>query len=446
MNMITNHLPTQELQAIDAAHHIHPFTDGAELAAKGARVITKAKGVFLTDSEGNEILDGMSGLWCVNIGYGREELAKVAAQQMTQLPYYNTFFQTTHVPAIALSARLAELAPGDLNHVFYAGSGSEANDTNIRLVRHYWAAKGKPSKKVIISRHNAYHGSTMGGASLGGMKPMHEQGGLPIPDITHIDQPHWYEEGGDKTPEEFGLERARQLEAKIRELGEDRVAAFIAEPIQGAGGIVIPPTTYWPEIQRICDKYEILLIADEVICGFGRTGNWFGSQSLNIRSIVCDEVADVIAKAGEFNHGYTFSGHPVACAVALENLRIIEEEKVLENVREVTAPYLAKKWATLAAHPLVGEARSYGLLATVALTPDKKTRAKFASPTGEVGLRCRERCFQNNLVMRHVGDRMIIAPPLVITTDEIDMLIERAVKSLDETYAALRADGMLTAA
>ena len=465
MNMITNHLPTQELQAIDAAHHIHPFTDGAELAAKGARVITKAKGVFLTDSEGNEILDGMSGLWCVSIGYGREELARVAAQQMTQLPYYNTFFQTTHVPVIALSARLAELAPGDLNHVFYAGSGSEANDTNIRLVRHYWAAKGKPRKKVIISRHNAYHGSTMGGASLGGMKPMHEQGGLPIPDITHIDQPHWYEEGGDKTPEEFGLERARQLEAKIKELGEDKVAAFIAEPIQGAGGIVIPPTTYWPEIQRICDKYEILLIADEVICGFGRTGNWFGSQSLNIRphimtvakglssgyvpiaaSIVCDEVADVVAKAGEFNHGYTFSGHPVACAVSLENLRIIEEEKILENVREVTAPYLAKKWATLADHPLVGEARSYGLLATVALTPDKKTRAKFASPTGEVGLRCRERCFQNNLVMRHVGDRMIIAPPLVITSEEIDILIERAIKSLDETYAALQADGMLTAA
>ncbi len=465
MNMITNHLPTQELQAIDAAHHIHPFTDGAELAAKGARVITKAKGVFLTDSEGNEILDGMSGLWCVSIGYGREELARVAAQQMTQLPYYNTFFQTTHVPVIALSARLAELAPGDLNHVFYAGSGSEANDTNIRLVRHYWAAKGKPGKKVIISRHNAYHGSTMGGASLGGMKPMHEQGGLPIPDITHIDQPHWYEEGGDKTPEEFGLERARQLEAKIKELGEDKVAAFIAEPIQGAGGIVIPPTTYWPEIQRICDKYEILLIADEVICGFGRTGNWFGSQSLNIRphimtvakglssgyvpiaaSIVCDEVADVVAKAGEFNHGYTFSGHPVACAVSLENLRIIEEEKILENVREVTAPYLAKKWATLADHPLVGEARSYGLLATVALTPDKKTRAKFASPTGEVGLRCRERCFQNNLVMRHVGDRMIIAPPLVITSEEIDILIERAIKSLDETYAALQADGMLTAA
>lgn len=465
MKTITNHLPTQELQAIDAAHHIHPFTDGAELAAKGARVITKAKGVFLTDSEGNEIIDGMSGLWCVNIGYGREELARVAARQMTELPYYNTFFQTTHVPAIALSARLADLAPGDLNHVFYAGSGSEANDTNIRLVRHYWAAKGKPDKTVIISRRNAYHGSTMGGASLGGMKPMHDQGGLPIPDITHIDQPHWYEEGGDMTPEEFGLERASQLEAKIRELGEDRVAAFIAEPIQGAGGIVIPPTTYWPEIQRICDRYEILLIADEVICGFGRTGNWFGSQSLNIRphimtvakglssgyvpiaaSIVCDEVADVIARAGEFNHGYTFSGHPVACAVSLENLRIIEEEKILENVRDVTAPYLAQKWATLADHPLVGEARSYGLLATVALTPDKKTRAKFASPTGDVGLRCRERCFRNNLVMRHVGDRMIIAPPLVITTDEIDILIERAIKSLDETYAGLRADGMLTAA
>ena len=465
MNMITNHMPTRELQALDAAHHMHPFTDGSALAAKGARVITRANGVTLTDSDGNEILDAMAGLWCVNIGYGREELARVAARQMAELPYYNTFFQTTHVPVIALSKRIAELAPADLNHTFFAGSGSEANDTNIRLVRHYWAAKGKPDKKVIISRRNAYHGSTLGGASLGGMAPMHAQGGLPIPDIAHIDQPHWYAEGGDTDPAEFGLERARQLEAKIAELGEDRVAAFIAEPIQGAGGVIIPPDSYWPEIQRICDAHDILLIADEVICGFGRTGNWFGSQTVGIRphimtiakglssgyqpiggSVVCDEVADVIANAGDFNHGYTYSGHPVAAAVALENLRIIEEEKIVDHVRDVAGPYLAEKWRALEDHPLVGEAKIAGLMGSIALTPDKSARAKFATDAGTVGLRCRDRCFANNLVMRHVGDRMIISPPLILQPADIDLLIERVVKSLDETYAGLKADGMLKAA
>jgi len=266
MNVITNHLPTAELQAIDAAHHLHPFTHGGELAAKGARVITRAEGVSLTDSDGNTYLDAMAGLWCVNVGYGRDEMADVAARQMRELPFYNTFFQTTHVPALALAKKLAELAPGELNHVFYAGSGSEANDTNIRLVRTYWAQKGHPDKNIIISRKNAYHGSSVGSGSLGGMTSMHEQGGLPIPNIHHIDQPHWWAEGGDTDREEFGLERARQLETAIKELGEDRVAAFIAEPIQGAGGVVIPPDSYWPEIQRICDAHDILLIADEVIC------------------------------------------------------------------------------------------------------------------------------------------------------------------------------------
>ncbi|WP_372886478.1 aspartate aminotransferase family protein [Shimia sp.] len=460
MNMITNHLPTAELQALDAAHHIHPFTTQDELAAKGARIITRASGVTLTDSEGCEILDAMAGLWCVNIGYGRDELAEVAARQMRELPFYNTFFQTTHVPAIALAARLAELAPADLNHVFFAGSGSEANDTNMRMVRTYWAQKGKPDKKIIISRKNAYHGSTMAGASLGGMTPMHEQGGLPIPDVHHIDQPHWYEEGGDMDREDFGLMRARELEKAILDLGEDRVAAFIAEPVQGAGGVVIPPDSYWPEIQRICDKYEILLIADEVICGFGRTGNWFGSQTFGIRphimtiakglssgyapiggSIVCDEVAEVIGGC-EFNHGYTYSGHPVAAAVALENLRILDEEGIIDTVRTETGPYLAEKWATLADHPLVGEARSVGLMGTLALTPDKAARAPFAGDKGDVGYICREFCFANNLVMRHVGDRMIIAPPLVITKAEIDTLVARARTALDLTLEKIKKDGL----
>ncbi len=463
MNTITNHLPTAELQALDAAHHLHPFTENKGLAAKGARVITRASGVTLTDSEGAEILDAMAGLWCVNIGYGREELAEVAARQMRELPYYNTFFQTTHVPAIALAAKLAELAPGDLNHVFYASGGSEANDTNIRLVRTYWAEKGHPEKQVIISRHNAYHGSSVGSASLGGMSGMHAQGGLPIPGIAYIDEPNWYVAGGDMDPEDFGLERARQLEAKIAELGEDKVAAFIAEPIQGAGGVIVPPDSYWPEIQRICDAHDILLIADEVITGFGRTGNWFGSQTYNIRpdimtiakglssgyapiggSMVSDEVAEVLAGT-EFNHGYTYSGHPVAAAVALENLRLLEEEGIVDTVRDETGPYLKEKWEAFADHPFVGEAKIVGFMGSLALTPDKGARAPFAAPAGSVGLIAREHSFANNLIMRHVGDRMIISPPLVLSKGDIDTLIDRASRALDGAYAQARADGLLVA-
>lgn len=460
MNTLANYPPTAELQAMDAAHHLHPFTHANELAKSGPRVITAAKGVWLKDSEGEEIIDGMAGLWCVNIGYGRDELADAAARQMRELPYYNTFFKTTHVPAIMLAQKLAALAPGDLNHVFFASGGSDANDTNIRLVRTFWAEKGQPERDVIISRWNAYHGSTIGGTSLGGMKGMHGQGSLPIPGIAFIDQPNWWAEGGDMTPEEFGLERARQLEAKIKEIGPEKVGAFIAEPIQGAGGVIVPPDSYWPEIQRIVDKFGILLIADEVICGFGRTGNWFGSQTVGIRpdimtvakglssgyipiggSIVSDGVAEVLRDT-EFNHGYTYSGHPVACAVALENLRILEEEQIVDTVRDVTAPYLKEKWEALADHPLVGEAKIVGMMASIALTPDKATRAAFKDP-GTVGFICRDRCFANNVIMRSVGDRMIISPPLTITTDEIDILIARARTSLDECYAHLQAHDML---
>ncbi|MEX0283409.1 MAG: aspartate aminotransferase family protein [Paracoccaceae bacterium] len=463
MSAITNHLPTAELQQLDAAHHMHPFTANGELAAKGARVITRAKGVMLTDSDGNEILDAMAGLWCVNIGYGREELAEAAARQMRELPYYNTFFQTTHVPAIALAAKLAELAPGDLNHVFFAAGGSEANDTNLRMVRTFWQNKGQPDKSIVISRKNAYHGSSMGSASLGGMVAMHEQGGMPIPGIHHINQPNWWAEGDNTNPEEFGKARAQELENAIHELGEDKVAAFIAEPIQGAGGVIVPPDSYWPEIQRICDAHDILLIADEVICGFGRTGNWFGSQTLNIRpdimtiakglssgyqpiggSIVTDEVAEVIG-SGEFVHGYTYSGHPVAAAVALENLRILEEENIIGHVRDVAAPYLKDKWEGLTDHPLVGEAKIVGMMGSIALTPHKESRAAFAADPGTVGTICREHCFANNLVMRHVGDRMIISPPLILQPTDIDLLIHRATAALDATYAQLQDTDMLKA-
>ena len=463
MPQITNHLPTAELQALDAAHHMHPFSTQADFQKRGARVITSASGVMLRDSEGEEILDAMAGLWCVNIGYGRDELAEAAARQIRELPFYNTFFQTTHVPVIALSARLAELAPGSLNHVFFASSGSEANDTNLRMVRTYWAEKGKPNKQIVISRWNAYHGSSVGSGSLGGMKGIHAQGGLPIPGIEHIDQPNWWAEGGDLSPEAFGLERARQLEAKIDELGEENIAAFIAEPVQGAGGVIIAPDSYWPEVMRIYRERDILFIADEVICGFGRTGNWFGSQTLDLTpdimtiakglssgyqpiggSIVSDEIAAVIG-ACEFNHGYTYSGHPVACAVALENLRILDEEKIVERVRDDTGPYLQEKFRSLADHPMVGEASIIGMMGSLALTPDVSARAPFAADAGTVGYMVRERCFANNLIMRHVADRMIISPPLVITRGEIDVLIERAWKSLDQGMADVKDAGLWVA-
>ena len=460
MTPFDNHPTTAEMQALDAAHHVHPFSDTAEMRKRGARVITRAEGVWLTDSEGLRILDGMAGLWNVNIGYGRQELAEAAARQMGQLPFYNTFFMTTHPPAVALSEKLAEIAPEGINRVMYASGGSEANDTNIRLVRHYWASLGKPSKTTIIARKNAYHGSTVGAGSLGGMAAMHAQGGMPIPGITHIDQPHWWAEGGEHSPEEFGLACARQLEAEIDRLGEQNVAAFIAEPVQGAGGVIIPPETYWPEISRICAEREILLIADEVICGFGRLGQWFGSHHYGIRPdimtiakgmssgyqpiggcLLREEVAQVIEDASDFNHGYTYAAHPVAAAVALENIRLMQQEGIIEQVRTRTAPYLKAKWATLADHPMVGEARMVGLMGALELTPDKAARAPFPD-TSSIGLMTRERCFANGLVMRHVGDKMIISPPLCISEAEIDQLITLAWQSLDQGMAKAKAAGL----
>ena len=443
-------LNTAELQAMDAAHYLHPFTDHKELGERGTRIIERAEGVYLWDSEGNKVLDGMAGLWCVNIGYGRKELAEAAYQQMLKLPYYNSFFQCANPPAIELATAIAEVAPEHMNHVFFTGSGSESNDTVLRMVRHYWDLKGKPTKKTIISRINGYHGSTVAGASLGGMSVMHEQGDLPIPGIVHIPQPYWYGEGGDMSPDEFGIWAAQQLEAKILELGIDQVAAFIAEPIQGAGGVIIPPDTYWPEIKRILAKYEILLVIDEVICGFGRTGQWFASQHYDLQPdlmpiakgmtsgylpmggvIVSDRVAEtMIEHGGEFYHGYTYSGHPASAAVGLENLRIMRDEKIVDYVRNEAAPYLQDKIAGLAAHRLVGEVRGVGLLGAIELVKDKATRERFPDK-GTVGTLCRDLCVANGLVMRAVGDTMIMSPPLIISRAEIDELVDKAWKVLD---------------
>jgi putrescine aminotransferase len=448
---------TAEWKNNDHRHYMHPFTDHKELGEQGgSRIITRADGVYIYDSDGNQILDGMAGLWCVNLGYGCQELVDAAAKQMKELPYYNSFFQCTHPPAIELSELLSTLSPGDFNHVFFTGSGSEANDTQIRLIRRYWDLQDQPEKMTIIARKNAYHGSTLGGASLGGMAAMHKQMVLPVPGIVHIDQPYQFELGADMSAEDFGLQQARLLEEKILEIGVDKVAAFFGEPVQGAGGVIIPPDSYWPEIQRICDEYGILLVADEVITAFGRLGEWFGSTRFGIRpdlisiakgvssgylplggALVSDRVAEVvIANGGEFAHGYTYSGHPAACAVAVANLRIMQREKIVERVRESIAPYFSERWGSLAEHPIVGEARSLGLVAAIEIVKDKESRERFHKDLG-AGTRCRDYCVNNGAVMRAVGDTMIVSPPLIATEKHVDELVEKAWKSLDMTADSL---------
>jgi putrescine aminotransferase len=452
---------TKDIQTIDSAHYMHPFTDHRGLAEKGARIITKADGIYIWDSEGNKILDAMSGLWCVNVGYGRKALVDAASSQMQELPYYNSFFQTANVPAVKLAEKIVQLAGDNYSHVFFSSSGSESNDTNIKMVRHYWATLGQPERKVIISRNNAYHGSTMAGGSLGGMGGMHTQGGV-IPDIVHIEQPYHYGLAPNEDRDAFGMRAASWLEDKILEIGAGKVAAFIGEPVQGAGGVIIPPKTYWPEIQRICDKYGILLICDEVICGFGRVGKWFGSQLLGAKPdlmtfakgvtsgylplggvVIGKRVAEVlIEKGGEFNHGYTYSGHPVACAVALANIDILEKEGLVDRVLNETGPYLAQKYTELAHHPLVGGAESIGLMAGFVLMRDKAKHITFDEEVG-VGMICRGHCFSNGLIMRAVGDRMIIAPPLTITKAQIDEMMALIYLCLDKTVVDLQALGLM---
>lgn len=438
------------LGAIDAAHHLHPFSDMKKLNAAGTKIITRAEGVHIWDATGKQYLDAFAGLWCVNVGYGRKSIADVVHAQMLELPYYNTFFGTTTPPTTLLAQKIAEKTGPKINRVFFSNSGSEASDTWFRMARVYWKALGHETKTQVIARKNAYHGSTVAGASLGGMKWMHEQGNLPIEGIHHINQPYWYAEGGDLSPEDFGLKVARELEEKILELGEENVAAFVAEPIQGAGGVIVPPSTYWPEIKRICAKYQILLVADEVISGFGRLGSWFGHQHYDFEPdlapiakglssgylpiggvLVSDRVAEVMVnELGDFYHGYTYSGHPVAAAAALENIRIIEEEGLVGRVRDDTGPYLAQALASLTDHELVGEAVSVGLMGAVQITADKATRRRFKKPD-DTGTAVRNQCVNAGVVLRATGDRMLFSPPLIISRAQIDQAVETLRNGLD---------------
>ncbi len=445
----THNWTTEEWVKSDLEHHFHPFTDIKDIETNGIRVMSEADGIYIRDTEGKQMLDGMAGLWCTNLGYGRKELAQAAYDQMVKLPFYNTFFKSTTMPSTELSQVLAEMTPEGLNHAFFASSGSEANDTIVRMVRHYWNVMGKKSKKTFISREYAYHGSTMAAASLGGMEGMHGQADLPLPGFTHVMPPYWYVYGKDMTPDEFGIAAAKAVEDKIIELGAENVAAFIGEPIQGAGAVLIPPATYWGEIQRICKEHDILLIADEVICGFGRTGNWFGSDTFDIKPdlmplakgltsgylplsavMVHDKIYDGLRDSGEFQHGFTYSGHPASCAVALKNIELIRDEGLVERVRDVTGPHLAARLKEIADHPLVGEVRHVGMIGAVELVKDKKTRT-FHEPMGRVGGIARDHCYANGLIMRACRDSLVFSPPLVITVEQIDEMVDKLAVALD---------------
>ncbi len=437
----------------DGQHHIHPFTDNEALRRKGGpRIIVRAEGSVLEDSEGNRIIDAMSGLWCVNVGYGREELAKAAYSQMCELAYYNTFFKTATPPPVELAEKIASLTPGDLNRIFFGCSGSEANDTILRMVKRYWNLMGRPERKTVICRTNAYHGSTTATASLGGMDYMHRMDDLPIAGIEHVIQPYWYTQGGDLSEEEFGLVAAKAVEDRILEIGADKVAAFFGEPVQGSGGAILPPSTYWPEISRICKKYDVLIVADEVICGFGRTGEWFGSTTFGIEPdfmtmakgitsgylplsavAVSDRIGDVLYnKGGDLAHGYTYSGHPTACAVALANIAIIEREGLVERVRDDIGPYFQSRLRELSDHRLVGNIRGVGLIGGLAIVEDKATR-KFMTPVGTLAGRCHEICVEMGAMIRVSGDSMVMAPPLIITRQEVDKIMEIYRAALDQT-------------
>jgi putrescine aminotransferase len=440
-----------ELKRLDVAHHLPAQQDYKLIEDMGgSRIVTHAEGCYIYDGDGNRILDGMAGLWCVNVGYGREELVHAAAEQMRELPFYNTFFKTATPPTVLLAEKVASLTGNRLPHVFFNASGSEANDTIFRMVRHYWKTRGEPNRKIFISRWNAYHGSTVAGVSLGGMKAMHAQGDLPVPGVEHVRQPYWYGEGRDMSPEEFGLACAKAIEDKILEVGPENVAAFIGEPIQGAGGVIIPPANYWPEVEKIVRKYGILLVCDEVICGFGRTGNMWGHETVGVKpdmiamakglssgympisaTAVSKEIVDVLKTGGDFVHGFTYSGHPVAAAVALKNIEIMQREKLVERVRDDVGPYLAKALATLNDHPLVGETRSVGLLGAVEIVADKATGARFGGAEGTAGPMVRDLCIENGLMVRGIRDTIVMCPPLIISHEEIDTIVATIRRALD---------------
>jgi putrescine aminotransferase len=448
-------MPESPLARIDAVHHLRPFADPAAIERTGPLVMVRGEGVFLEDADGRRYLDGMAGLWCTQVGYGRPELVEAARRQLEQLAFYNTFFGTTTEPTAQLVDRLRDWTPGDLDWFVFANSGSEAIDGAVRMVRHYWALQGRPERRIVIGREYGYHGSTLAGVSVGGMAGMHAQGGLPLEGFHHVMPPYAFQYGRGEDPQAFGRRAADALDAKIRKLGPGNVAAFFAEPLQGAGGVIVPPDSYWPAVQEICRRHDVLLLADEVICGFGRTGRRFGSEHFGIApdlmtmakgitsgyvpmSVLAlgPRVADALRRGGVLQHGFTYSGHPVAAAVALANLDVIEKEGLVERTRSLTGPRLQRALKALEALPIVGEVRGVGLIAGIELVRDRATRERFA-PAGSAGKRAFALALEEGLIVRSIREGLAVCPALSIRESEIDELVARLCRVLERLAAEL---------
>jgi len=434
---------------------LHPYTDAIENENEGALVMARGDGIYVWDETGKEYIEGMAGLWCVSLGFGNERLAEAASRQMRTLPFYHGFNRRSHEPQVELAERLKALAPVPMARTFFTNSGSEANDTAIKLIWFYNNAIGRPAKKKIVGRRRGYHGITAAAASVTGVPANHAGFDLPFPGFLHTDCPHYWREGRDgETEEEFASRCADSLERLILAEGPETVAAFFAEPVMGAGGVIVPPATYFEKIQRVLRRYDVLFVVDEVICGFGRTGNLWGSQTFDLKPdmltmakalssgylpIAAVQVNEKIYRGiaegtharGTLGHGFTYSGHPVPAAVALETLAIYDEIDLVGQVAK-TAPRLQNGVRAFAGHPLVGEIAGIGLVAVVELVADKQTGRLF-DPVGKVGAYLMGRAEEHGLIVRAMGDRAAFSPPLIITEDEIDEMLARFGRALDDT-------------
>ena len=448
----------------DIATLLHPYTNLRVHQAKGPLLVTHGRGVHVYDDQGKEYIEGLGGLWCVSLGFSEQRLVEAARRQLEVLPYYHSFASKSHGPAIELAERILDLLPDSMSKVFFNNSGSEANDTAIKLVWYYNNALGRPQKKKIISRIKAYHGVTIATASLTGLPNNHRDFDLPIAGIIHAGCPHHYRFAQPGESEEaFASRLADELDALIRKEGPDTVAAFIAEPVMGAGGVLVPPQTYFDKIQPVLKRHDVLLIADEVICGFGRLGSMFGIEKFDIKpdmvtmakqltsgyqpmsaTVISGAIYDALVrqsdKIGVFAHGFTYSGHPVAAAVGVETLKIYEERRILDHVRAV-APQFQKRLRQLAGHPLVGEVRGLGLIGAVELVEDKQTKKSF-DPAAAAGPLAADLALENGLIVRAAGDTIAICPPLIIEDQEIDRLFDRLASALDQTQTELRRRGI----
>jgi 4-aminobutyrate--pyruvate transaminase len=445
--------------AHDIAAHLHPFTNLATHPQVGPLVIERGDGIYVEDDQGRRYLEAMSGLWCASLGFSNQRLATAGSEALKRLPFYHTFNGRSNPMAIALAEKLLGMAPVPMSKVFFANSGSEANDTAVKLVWYYHNAIGKPDKKKIIARDKAYHGVTVAAASLSGLVNNHRDFDLPLARILHVECPHFYRLGADDESEEaFATRLANSLEERILQEGPDTVAAFIAEPVMGAGGVIVPPATYFEKIQRVLKKYQILLIADEVICGFGRTGNMFGSTTYGLEPdiltsakalssgyvpisavMINQKVQDALVsnseKIGIFGHGFTYSGHPVSCAIALETLNIYEDERIVEHVQSLV-PQFQRALRSSATRPYVAEVRGVGLIGAIELAEDPITKKSFDAAK-KAGPRLAELALSEGVIVRSMGDTIAFCPPLIIKADEIDELFVRFERALSRFESEL---------